>query len=166
MGPRDLNEYFVSLYPICETKRNAERKDIVTKLIVSRDFNLQGQVDLMDFQSCPDGEFKWLLNYQNNSIKLQEFLRTPLQSGTALQYLRSLDRVLSRVRPARIYPLGNDRRLTEKVLSPTTYPYLKIIIKLNIYVLHTIFSTLSNLNSHKFLYARNLITRQVVMDKP
>ena len=27
------------------------------------------QVDLMDFQSCPDGEFKFILNYQDHGTK-------------------------------------------------------------------------------------------------
>ena len=35
-------------------------------------FGSRGQVDLIDFQSCPDNEFKYLLNYQDHGIKLYD----------------------------------------------------------------------------------------------
>ena len=39
------------------------------KPILARGFGRRGQVDLIDFQSCPDGTFKFLLNYQDHGIK-------------------------------------------------------------------------------------------------
>jgi len=37
--------------------------------IVTKDINERGQVDLIDFQSVPDGEFKLILNYQDYNSK-------------------------------------------------------------------------------------------------
>ena len=39
------------------------------KNIVTEGFGVRGQVDLIDFQSMPDGEFKFLLNYIDHGIK-------------------------------------------------------------------------------------------------
>lgn len=39
------------------------------KPIRSNLFNTHAQVDLLDFQSFPDGEYKLLLNYQDHSTK-------------------------------------------------------------------------------------------------
>ncbi len=39
------------------------------KNIVTKGFGVRGQVDLIDFQSMLDGEFKFLLNYINHGIK-------------------------------------------------------------------------------------------------
>lgn len=56
---RNAIDLFVSLCPIYESKRNIPKKGIVSKPILSRDFNERGQVDLIDLQSAPDGQFKW-----------------------------------------------------------------------------------------------------------
>ena len=39
------------------------------KPILTHGFGSRGQVDLIDFQSYPDGTFKLLLNYQDHGIK-------------------------------------------------------------------------------------------------
>ncbi|XP_046973556.1 KRAB-A domain-containing protein 2-like [Vanessa cardui] len=67
--PRKAVEIFVSICPTCKSKRIAPSKGVVTKTNVTSDSNLKGQFDLIDFQSCPDGEYKWLLIYQENATK-------------------------------------------------------------------------------------------------
>jgi hypothetical protein len=39
------------------------------KPILTHGFGARGQVDLIDMQSCPDGEYKWLLVYVDHGIK-------------------------------------------------------------------------------------------------
>lgn len=53
-------------------------RKLVIKPIISKDFNERGQVDLVDFQSVPDGKFKWILNYQDHSTKFLSL--RPLES--------------------------------------------------------------------------------------
>ncbi|XP_072946622.1 KRAB-A domain-containing protein 2-like [Epargyreus clarus] len=67
--PKKAIELFLSLCPVCEVKRNTPRKDIETKVNGSRDFNMKGHVSIIDFQSCPDGDYKWLLSYQDSTTK-------------------------------------------------------------------------------------------------
>lgn len=37
--------------------------------ILTHGFGARGQIDCIDFQSMPDGEFRYLLNYQDHGIK-------------------------------------------------------------------------------------------------
>ena len=39
------------------------------RLIITPGFNVRGLVNLVDFQSMPDGEFRYLLNYIDHGIK-------------------------------------------------------------------------------------------------
>ncbi len=39
------------------------------KPIITHSFGTQGQVDLIDFQSMPNGDFRFLLNYINHGVK-------------------------------------------------------------------------------------------------
>ena len=64
----DINIY-LSLCEICMKKRNKPSKGLVTHPIKSSKFNARCQVDLIDFQSQPDGEYKFILNYQDHLTK-------------------------------------------------------------------------------------------------
>lgn len=44
-------------------KRLVPKKGIVMQPIIFEDFNVRGQVDLVDLQSAPNGEYKWLMNF-------------------------------------------------------------------------------------------------------
>lgn len=54
----------------------------MTQPIITKDFNVRGQVDLVDFQSAPDGEYKWLMNYQDHVTKILHL--RPLKTKRAL----------------------------------------------------------------------------------
>lgn len=56
--PKKAVEMFVKMCAVCEMKRSLPKKGIVTKPIISPDFNSWGQVDLIDLQSAPDGQYK------------------------------------------------------------------------------------------------------------
>ena len=45
------------------------QKSLVTNPILSSSFASRGQVDLIDMRTVPDGEFKWILNYQDHFTK-------------------------------------------------------------------------------------------------
>jgi hypothetical protein len=48
-------------------KRN--RPVVGIKPIITHDFGTRGQVDLIDFQSMPDDDFRFLLNYIDHGVK-------------------------------------------------------------------------------------------------
>jgi hypothetical protein len=43
---------------------------LVVKPLLSKDFNCRGQVDLVDMQSMPDGDFKFIMHYQDHLTNL------------------------------------------------------------------------------------------------
>jgi hypothetical protein len=81
------NKYTIPRPAICNFKKNANRK-LVNKPIISKDFNKRGQVDLVDFQSVPDGKFKWILNYQDHSTKFLSL--RPLKSKRVSEVANNL----------------------------------------------------------------------------
>jgi hypothetical protein len=50
-------------------KKKHIAKGVVVKPILSKEFNSRGQVDLMDFQSNSDGNYKFLMVYQDHLTK-------------------------------------------------------------------------------------------------
>ncbi len=49
----------------------SRRKPVAgVKNIITFGFGVRGQVDLIDFQSMPDGSFKFLLNYIDHGVKI------------------------------------------------------------------------------------------------
>jgi hypothetical protein len=44
-------------------------RKLVIKPITTTDFNERAQIDMVDFQSVPDGKFKYILNYQDHATK-------------------------------------------------------------------------------------------------
>lgn len=65
---RPAIEIFLSCCKSCNVKKGSCKK-IVVKPILSSDFSERGQIDLIDFQSSPSGNYKWILNYQDHSTK-------------------------------------------------------------------------------------------------
>lgn len=53
----------------CEKKRSNKRKGIVVKPMVFSHMNSRGQIDLIDLQSCPDGDCKFICVYQDHLTK-------------------------------------------------------------------------------------------------
>jgi hypothetical protein len=66
----ELCKMFTNMCPICITRMKCNRP-VVTgiKPVITHSLGTQGQVDLIDFQSMPDGNFCFLLNYINHGVK-------------------------------------------------------------------------------------------------
>ncbi len=67
--PRELYKLFTDCCPSCIFVMRAKKPVAGIKNIITDGFDVRGQVDLIDFQSMPDGEFKFLLNYIDHGIK-------------------------------------------------------------------------------------------------
>ncbi|XP_068224298.1 KRAB-A domain-containing protein 2-like [Palaemon carinicauda] len=67
---RDTIELFKSLCLECQKKRKRPMtKGVVVKPILSTEFSLRGQVDLIDMQSMSCRIFKWIMVYQDQLTK-------------------------------------------------------------------------------------------------
>ncbi|CAF4624581.1 unnamed protein product, partial [Didymodactylos carnosus] len=76
---------FVSGCRECKIKRAKPKNSskLVVQPVISHDFNARGQVDLIDMQSCPDGPFKFILNYQDHFTKF--CVLRPMKTKTAAE---------------------------------------------------------------------------------
>eukprot|EP00102_Acyrthosiphon_pisum_P023247 XP_016660457.1 PREDICTED: KRAB-A domain-containing protein 2-like [Acyrthosiphon pisum] len=74
---------YLDLCILCQEKKKSQKKDIVVKPMVFNDFNSQCQIDLIDFQSQPDRDFKFICVYQYHLTKF--CILKPLTSKRAEQ---------------------------------------------------------------------------------
>ena len=62
-------QLFCEFCDTCQLKKSGIKKGVVVSPIVSEDFNKRCQVDLIDLQSQPDDEYKFVLVYQDHLSK-------------------------------------------------------------------------------------------------
>ena len=65
---RDI-ELYINLCEPCQNKQKGVKKGAVVKPMFFSEFNSRCQVDLIDFQSHPDGEYKFIMVYQDHLTK-------------------------------------------------------------------------------------------------
>uniref|UniRef100_A0A914CWL8 Integrase zinc-binding domain-containing protein n=1 Tax=Acrobeloides nanus TaxID=290746 RepID=A0A914CWL8_9BILA len=62
--PRQAYKIFLDNCEVCQRKKKIPQKEVVIKPILSEDFNSRAQLDLIDIQANPDGDYKFLMAYQ------------------------------------------------------------------------------------------------------
>ena len=67
--PHDVCQHFTDTCPCCIEHGQRTRPMAGLRPIIMAGFNMCGQVDLIDFQSMPNGEFRFLLNYIDHGCK-------------------------------------------------------------------------------------------------
>ena len=60
---------YLNLCKQCQMKHNAPKKGIVVKPMISSELNSRCQIDLIDLQSNSDGEYKFIMMYQDHLTK-------------------------------------------------------------------------------------------------
>ncbi|XP_049874566.1 KRAB-A domain-containing protein 2-like [Pectinophora gossypiella] len=118
---------FLNLCKTCLAKKSFPKKGIVVKPLISDDFNRRGQIDLVDFQTSPDQEYEWLLQYQDHLTKFC-FLR-PLKSKQAKEVAIEILKIFLEVGCPHILQSDNGREFTASVLKEivSLWPACKII---------------------------------------
>jgi hypothetical protein len=71
--------------PVCISKNTRKKPKAGHTPIITRGFQARGQIDLIDMQSTPDGEFKYILSYRCHGTKfcLLEALQTKTKRSVA-----------------------------------------------------------------------------------
>ncbi|XP_072384043.1 KRAB-A domain-containing protein 2-like [Diabrotica undecimpunctata] len=125
--PRPAVEIFVRLCTTCDEKKHLTKKGVVVKPIVSTSWNSRGQVDLIDFQSSPDGEYKWLLNYQDHFTKFIHL--RPLKSKCATEVAQELLKLFLEFGAPCILQSDNGREFVNSIIRElvSKWPSCKII---------------------------------------
>lgn len=113
--PKWAVELYLKLCPICQRKKIVPRSGLVVKPILSNHFNQRCQVDLMDFQSVPDGEYRWLLQYQDHLTKF--CILRPLKSKKAEEVAGVLFDIFCIFGCPKILQSDNGREFVNKVVE-------------------------------------------------
>lgn len=127
--PKKAVEIFVALCPACEIKKVHPKKSINQKRsrpAVSQDSN-KGQADLIDFQSCPDGDYKWLLIYHDTTSTFVNL--RPLRTKTANEVAVELFKIFMIFGAPCILQSANGLKFTVKLIKELAvlWPAKKIV---------------------------------------
>ncbi|CAF2396358.1 unnamed protein product [Rotaria sp. Silwood2] len=108
---------FISGCYECKIKKSKPKNSskLVVQPVISNDFNARGQVDLIDMQSCPDGPFKFILNYQDHFTKFC-ILRS-LKTKTAAEVAYHLLDIFTTFGAPAILQSDNGREFVAKVIN-------------------------------------------------
>lgn len=123
---RESIELFTSLCENCNMKKKHIAKGVVVKPILSKEFNSRGQVDLMDFQSNSDGNYKFLMVYQDH---LTTFCNIrALTSKHASEVAFNLIEVFTLFGAPHILQSDNGREFTALVISELKLMWPELVI--------------------------------------
>ena len=96
-------------------KKRSETSKLIVRRITSSDINSRGQVDLVDYQSCPDGDYKWVTHYLDH-LKKFSILR-PLKSKRAAEVAYQLTDIFLFLGSPHILQSDNGRKFTANIIT-------------------------------------------------
>lgn len=112
----EVVELYKSLCIECAKKRKrAATKGVVVRPILSRDYGSRGQVDLVDMQSMPSGQFKWIMVYQDHLTKF--CILRPLHTKRASEVAYQLMDIFLLVGAPQILQSDNGSEFTASVIT-------------------------------------------------
>lgn len=106
---------YLNLCKQCQMKHSAPKKGIVVKPMVSSELNLRCQVDLIDLQSLRDGEYKFIMVYQDQLTKFVQL--RPLKTKTAEEVAYHLLQIFLTFGAPAILHSDNGREFCNRVIS-------------------------------------------------
>ena len=111
----------------CEKKKSNKRKGLVVKPIVHANMNSRAQLDLIDMQSDPDGDYRFIFVYQDHLTKF--VVLKPLRNKTANEVAVHLLDVFTLFGAPCILQTDNGREFKNAVVESVQqlWPELKIV---------------------------------------
>lgn len=124
---RDDILLFIHLCDKCQMKHKSEKKGVVSKPMIFNDFNLRCQIDLIDYQSHPDREFKFLMVYQDHLTKF--VILRPLKRKTANEVVFHLMDIFTLFGAPVVLQSDNGREFCNNIIYELTqlWPNLKLV---------------------------------------
>ena len=102
---RDVCKLFTDVCPHCIVVLSRRKPAAGIKPIITVGMGVRGQVDIIDFQSMPDGLFKYLLNYIDHGVKY--LVCIPLSSKRAAAVAYALFTIFTEIGPPSILQSDN-----------------------------------------------------------
>jgi hypothetical protein len=111
----ELCKMFTDICPICITQMKCNQPVTGIKHIITHSFGTQGQVDLIDFQSMPDGNFCFLLNYIDHGVKFLFSISLTCKRASCIAI--PLLEIFTVVRPPMILQLDNGNEFNTAAMT-------------------------------------------------
>ena len=105
---------YLSLCIPCLKKQKVPKRSLVIKPMIFSKMNSRAQVDLIDMQTQPEGDFKWILVYQDHLTKFVQLC--PVTSIHALVSYQLLDIFIIFKAPS-ILQSDNGRQFVNSVIT-------------------------------------------------
>jgi hypothetical protein len=112
---RELCMMFTDMCPICITQIKRNRPVVGIKPIITHGFGTRGQVNLIDFQSMPNDNFCFLLNYIHHGVKFLSSI--PLTCKRASCIAVSLLEIFTVVGPPMIFQSDNGNEFNTAAMT-------------------------------------------------
>jgi len=111
----------------CERKGSTVKKGLVVKPIISSEMNSRCQIDLIDMQAQPDGDYKFIFVYQDHLTKF--VILRPLRHKSAETVANVLLDIFTLFGAPAILQSDNGREFINKIISElcTMWKDLKIV---------------------------------------
>src|ERR1700761_5620975 len=123
----DVLDIFKSLCLQCMKKRKRHGvKGVVVRPLITKDFGSRGQVDLVDMQSLPNGQYKWIMVYQDHLTKF--CILRPLTSKRAAKVAHQLMDIFLIFGAPHILQSDNGAEFTSHVVSELTQMWPDLLI--------------------------------------
>ena len=101
---------FTKTCPGCIERAPKPKPIAGLKNIITCGFGVRGQVDLIDFQSMPDGSFKYLLNYIDHGLKILFSVPIVAKRATCIAY--ALFNIFCQIGPPMILQADNGQEFS------------------------------------------------------
>lgn len=124
---RDIIMLYLNSCESCQKKGSTAKKGLVVKPIISSEMNSRCQIDLIDMQAQSDGEYKFILVYQDHLTKY--VLLRPLKHKRAENVAYVLLDIFTTFGAPSILQSDNGREFANKVVTEicAMWPELKIV---------------------------------------
>lgn len=124
---KEMIGLYLSMCSVCHQKKTKKKRGLVSKPILHSEMKSKCQVDLIDFQTQSDGNFKFIMVYQDHLTKF--VLLRALQSKRATEVAYHLNDIFLTIGAPCILQSDNGREFVNNVISElaSLWPELKIV---------------------------------------
>lgn len=112
---REAIMLYLNLCESCQKKGSTIKKGLVVKPIISKEMNSRCQIDLIDMQAQPDGNYKFILVYQDHLTKFVNL--RPLSNKRAEEVAYVLLDIFTTFGAPAILQSDNGREFSNKIVE-------------------------------------------------
>lgn len=118
---------FLSMCETCQQKKPKKRRGLVSKPIIHKQMNSRCQVDLIDLQTQPDGDYKFIMVYQDHLTKF--VILRALKTKSAEEVAVQLKDIFSIFGAPCIFHTDNGREFKNKIVEELAmlWPEVRIV---------------------------------------